>query len=150
MAIWLPPPPEPEIEPLLSAAKAFTTNDFRGAIVPAQIAVELKMSQVLTAHFGQFGSKDDVQSFLNNGATYGHQLRFLVPSLFGAVGAPELPEDVRVALQSLRKKRNQVGHEHAATERSEAGLMLLAALFGYWYLRIYGSRLSPAPTSASV
>lgn len=144
MAIWLPAQAEPEMEPLLSAAKAFTTGDFRGAIIPAQVAVELKLSKVLAAHLAQFGSREEVQGFLNNGATYGHQLRFLLPSLFGAVGAPALPGEVRAALQSLRKKRNQVGHEHIATERSEAGLMLVGALFGFWYLSIYGGRLHPA------
>ncbi len=143
MVIWMPAPVEPEQEPLFSAAKAFTTGDYRGAIVPAQIAVELKLGQVLTNHFSQFAGKDVVRQFLSDGASYGHQLRFLTPSLFGAVGAPPLPDAVMIALQSLRKKRNKVGHEHHPTERCEAAPMLLAGLFGYRYLAAYGALLAP-------
>lgn len=143
MIIWIPSPSEPELEPLLSAVKAFTTGDFRGAIIPAQITVELKLSQVLTKHFSQFAGKDKVKSFLKDGASYGHQRRFLLPSLFGAVGAPKLSAEVSTALQSLNTKRNNVGHEHHATERAEAAPMLLASLFGYRYLSIYGDLLAP-------
>lgn len=146
MIIWMPAPTEPEQEPLFSAGKAFTTGDYRGAIVPAQIAVELKLGQVLTEHFSQFAGKDVVRQFLNDGATYGHQLRFLLPSLFGSVGAPPLPDKVAAALQGLRKKRNRVGHEHHSTERAEAAPMLLAGLFGYRYVTAYGSLLTPTST----
>ncbi len=143
MIIWMPAATEPEQEPLFSAGKAFTTGDYRGAIVPAQIAVELKLGQVLSDHFSQFAGKDAVRQFLNDGATYGHQLRFLLPSLFGSVGAPPLPDAVTAALQSLRKKRNRVGHEHHPTERAEAAPMLLGGVFGYRYVTTYGSLLVP-------
>lgn len=143
MVIWMPAPSEPEQEPLFSAGKAFATGDYRGAIVPAQIAVELKLGQVLTDHFSRFAGKDAVRQFLNDGATYGHQLRFLLPSLFRSVGAPPLPDVVVAALQSLRKKRNRVGHEHHPTERAEAAPMLLGGVFGYQYVNAYGSLLAP-------
>lgn len=144
LIIWVPAATEPEQEPLFSAGKAFTTGDYRGAIMPAQIAIELKLGQVLGDHFSQFAGKDAVRRFLNDGATYGYQLRFLLPSLFQAAGAPPLPDAVAAALQSLRRKRNRVGHEHHPTERAEAAPMLLGGVFGYQYVAAYGSLLGRA------
>lgn len=141
MVIWLPPPAEPEVESLHTAARAFATGDHRGSIVPAQIAVEAKLNQVLTTYFARFAGDAHVRSFLTDGATYGHQLRFLLPALFSSAGAPALPESVMSHLQALRSKRNRVGHEHAPVQRSEAAPMLLAALFAYRYLLTYGPLL---------
>lgn len=149
LAIWMPAALEPEQQPLLSAAKAFVTGDYRGSIIPAQVAVELKLSKVLTDHFRQFAGKETVKNFLNDGASYGHQLRMLVPSLFQFIGAPSMPNEVAAGLQALRKKRNQVGHEHLATDRSEAAQMLLASLFGYWYVAIYGPGLVQSSDSST-
>ncbi|THV41936.1 hypothetical protein [Glycomyces buryatensis] len=142
LVIWMPPPSEPEEEPFFSAAKAFTIGDFRGSIIPAQIAVELKINRILSEHYGRFGSKRDVASFLTNGATYGHQLRFLIPSLLKLVGAPQMPEKVEIGLRSLQSCRNKVGHQHLKVSRDEAAEMILAAKFGYEYLNIYGPLLT--------
>lgn len=141
LVIWLPPPAEPELESLHSAARAFATGDYRGSIVPAQVSVEAKLYQVLSNHFSRFAGKDHVKSFLTDGATYGHQLRFLLPSLISTSGAPSIPQAVQASLQSLRSKRNKVGHEHAPVERAEAAPMLLSAVFAVQYLQIHGPTL---------
>lgn len=138
MVIWLPSPSEPEQEPLYSAATSFSNGDFRGSIIPAQIAFEMKLNKILSAHYANFGNTNEVNSFLTSGATYGYQLRFILPSLLQFTEAPPMPESLKDALKALNKKRNKVGHEHHETSREEACKMLLASVFGYRYLSIYG------------
>lgn len=136
--VWGQAPAEPEEEALFTAAKAFTNGDYRGAVIPTQVAMELKLIQVLTKHYEIFGGKNAVGNFLRDGASYGHQLRFLMPSLFKLAGIPDLPPEVKSALADLRSKRDKVGHENAPADRSSVARMLLGGFFGYRYLATYG------------
>jgi hypothetical protein len=146
--VWLAASPEPEMEPLVAAALAFSREDFRAVVIPANIAVEAKLNAVLTSHFSQFAGKGDVKSFLTSGATYGHQLRFLWPSLFGRTSAPPLPSELTSDIRALNARRNTVAHQHGTVSRAEAARLLLAATFGYHYLDLYAALLGPAPTGS--
>lgn len=143
LALWAKPPVEPEQEALFTAAKAFTNGDYRGAVIPAQVAMELKLNQVLTSHYNQFGGRESVHSFLQNGASYGYQLRYLMPSLFKIAGAPPLTEEVKDSLSQLRTKRDMVGHRNEQADRASVARMLLGSLFGYQYLATYGHLVDP-------
>jgi len=142
MAVWAPASSEPEMAPLVTAAQSFVNGDYRGVIVPANVAVESKLYQVLAAHFSQFAGIDHVRSFLTDGATYGYQLRFLWPSVFSSAGAPDM-KSLPGELQRLRRLRNKVSHEHGDVDREDAARLLLAATFGYRYLSVYGHLIGP-------
>jgi hypothetical protein len=146
MVTWLAPTGEPEIEPLVAAADAFDLKNYRGVIVPANIAVEAKLNNVMAAHYAQFSSKSKVKEFLGvGGASYGHQVQSLWPSLFSFTSAPPFPTALFQNLNQLRSLRNKVAHEHQDITRIDAATMLLTALFGYRYLAVFGHLLAPEP-----
>jgi hypothetical protein len=138
-----------EAEALLSAIESYSEGKYRQAIVPASVAVEDKLNSVLRSHFGQFAGKDKVSSFLSDGATFGYQLNPLLPSLMSFVDAPAMPTELTDGLSKLRKLRNKVAHEHHVVTRNEASESVLAAVFGYRYLELYGQLLSPSPPASN-
>jgi hypothetical protein len=143
---------EPEAEPLMTAMQAYSEGAYRQAIVPASVAVEDKLGSVLRDYFQQFAGKEKVESFLSNGATFGYQLSPLLPALMAGVGAPPLTEHLAGQLNRLRTLRNKVAHEHVEVSKKDASEVVLAAFFGFHYLRLYGNllrvRISPIEGSA--
>ncbi len=143
---------EPEAEPLMTALQAYSEGAYRQAIVPASVAVEDKLGSVLRDYFQQFAGKEKVESFLSNGATFGYQLSPLLPALMAGVGAPPLTEHLAGQLSRLRTLRNKVAHEHVEVSKKDASEVVLAAFFGFHYLRLYGNllqvRISPIEGSA--
>lgn len=141
LAIWVPASEKPEDGSLNAAVLAFLNDDFRGTIVPANVAVESKLHQVLLCYFSKFSGKKRAEEFLQDGATYSHQLRFLWPSAFQNTSAPKFDEKIMGNLQRLRGLRNDVAHRHGPVDRKEAAESLLSAIFAVRYLDIYGPLL---------
>jgi hypothetical protein len=140
MCTWFNPT-EPEAEPLMTALQAYSEGSYRQAIVPASVAVEAKLGSVLRDYFQQFAGKEKVESFLSTGATFGFQLSPLLPALMAGVGAPPLTEHLAGQLNRLKTLRNKVAHEHVEVSKNDASEVVLAALFGFHYLRLYGKLL---------
>ncbi|PZF81587.1 hypothetical protein C1I92_20580 [Jiangella anatolica] len=75
---------------------------------------------------------------LQRGATFSHQLKILLPSVMAERGAPAVTQELHEALGDLVSLRNAVAHRHQPITRGQAIRVLLAAVFCYWYLALYG------------
>ncbi len=108
-------------------------------VIPANTAVEVALGRLMATWLTKFASADNVKNFLNDAATYGHQLNVLLPVMVRSVNAPLLPEHIRGALNRLRSLRNQLAHSGALSmpvTKSEAAECLCAAFFGAEYVRM--------------
>jgi hypothetical protein len=138
---WMDPAADPELSPLATALEAYDAGADQEVIVPAAVAVEFKLGSVLRDYYLRFAGRKKVETFLQDAATFSHQLSPILPSVMSAVNAPPLGELIAGKLNWLRSKRNQVAHNHASVSRHEATDAVLAAIFGYRYLSIYGPLL---------
>ena len=107
-------------------------------IVPANVAVESAMSRLLTSYLERFVSKKRVEEFLENAATYGHQLNVVLPVIASLTSLPLIPDHVRGALNKLRELRNDLAHSGAPKQQLDhatSAELLCGALFGFHYVR---------------
>ena len=125
------------LERLGTAFQAYSDGRYSDILVPANGAVELSLYRLLANNLEPVIGKSRTEDFLENSATYSHQLNGLLPFLTSAHGYNQLPDDVRGRLNRLRKLRNQVAHEgvlEESLEKTEAAELLCAALFGVHYV----------------
>lgn len=124
---------------LTDAFEAYALSRYEAAIIPANTAVESTIRRVLGAFLERIVSRKRVRSFLQDGATYSHQLNVLLPALLSLTDAPHLPDHIRGALNRLRDLRNQLAHSgvlETPLEQDDAAKCLCAALFGFHYLNL--------------
>jgi hypothetical protein len=139
MVSWVPQTADDESwQSLTDAFESYAQTHYSSMIVPANVAVESALSRLLTAYLEKFVAKKRVEDFLENAATYGHQLNVVLPVLTTLNSLPDLPDNVRGVLNRLRSLRNELAHtgvlEHPLNQRSAAEL-LCGALFGLHYVR---------------
>ncbi len=60
---WLSPTTDPEVIPLVNAVESYSTADYGNAVIPACVAVELKLYSVLHAHFMRFAGRKKSRTF---------------------------------------------------------------------------------------
>jgi hypothetical protein len=123
---------------MISAFEAFSSNDLEASIVPANVAVESVVTPFLFEYINQFVGKSRVEAFLDDAATYGHQLNVLLPLITSMLGLPKLDDHIRGALNKLRGYRNEVAHQGApekALTKEEVAEMLSASLFAFYYIK---------------
>jgi hypothetical protein len=115
------------------------------AIIPANVAVELKLGKLFHEFFSRTSKADDVRSFLTQGATYGHQLNILLPSLATLIGAPVLPQSLSKKLHRLKNVRNEIGHTgkpKSELEAKDVSELVCAAAYGARYIDLISERLA--------
>lgn len=129
---------------IMDAFRQYQSNNYLFSIIPANIAFESILSRFLTSVFEKFATKDRVESFLSNGATYSHQLNVLLPSLAKIAKTSVLPEHISGHLNRLRKLRNDLVHsgklESILTEE-EVAQFLCSVLFGFHYIKTCGPKI---------
>jgi len=126
------------LERLGTAFEAYSDGRYSDVLVPANVAVELSLYKLLANNLEPVIGKGRTEEFLENGASYNHQLNGLLPFLTSTQGYNRLPEHVRGLLNRLRRLRNQVAHKGVledSLEKTEAAELLCAALFGVHYTR---------------
>lgn len=137
---WVPRSPGDEAwRNLIDAFHAYAGRRYEAAIVPANVAVESRLSQLLGTFLGRVAGKDRVEAFLETGATYSYQLNVVLPALLSFTKAPQLPAHIRGSLNRLRDLRNDLAHEghlESPLERDDVARLLCAALFGFHYLNL--------------
>ena len=124
------------IRHIVEAARKYQDGDFDGVIVPANIAVEASLTPAIDLALQGFAGKDHLASFLEEGATYSHQLNVLMPIVAFLSKVPRLPDNIRGLLNRLRRLRNAIAHEgkcEPKQSRENAAEHLAAALFGVRY-----------------
>lgn len=149
MVTWVPKTPDDEVwQYLVDAFEAYSRDHFQNCILPANVAVESKLMRLLSRYLTQFCSKKRTDDFLENGATYSHQLNVLLPLAAGQLGLPLLPDHIRGLLNRLRVHRNEVAHSGQTEQeisKDSASELIVAALFGFHYLSLFESKLNEKP-----
>jgi hypothetical protein len=82
---------------------------------------------------------------MRDALTFGHALNVLLPDLCGRLEIPQIPDPIRGALNLLRKKRNLIVHEGAASASitpENAAEGLAAAALGFEYVRFVAPKLA--------
>lgn len=138
--VWVPHSGDDVSMGLLSDAFVrFGRRDYHGSIIPGNTAVESALAKYLSDYLKNVASADSVSRFLTDGATYSHQLNVVMPLIVTLTGAPKLSDSIRGQLNRLRKLRNEIGHSGSISsplERRDATELLVAAAFGFHYVRL--------------
>lgn len=124
---------------LIEAFEAYSAGQYSSMVVPANVAVEVALSRLLTLFLKRYASGEKVGNFLENAATYGHQLNVVTPLISGMLKLPPVPEHLRGKLNRLRALRNQLAHSGALEKplhAKEAAELICASLFGFHYVRL--------------
>lgn len=130
---------------LVDAFEAYASGTYHSTVVPANVAVEAALSVFLFEYLGRYAASDSVKRFLDDAATYSHQLNVVLPLVSAQGGAPGLPDHIRGHLNRLRRLRNQIAHDgkpETSLSQAETAELLCAALFGFRYVGLVQSRLA--------
>lgn len=130
---------------LVTAFEAAAAGEFAPAMVFAQSAVEISLMPLIKRRLTQHASAERVKHFMGSGLTYGYALNIVLPYMCAELGACQMPDNIRGALNRLRDKRNNIIHEGstaAAVSSEEAMEGLCAASFGFEFMRHTGPLLS--------
>ncbi len=150
MVSWVPHTPEDESwQNLVDAFEAYAAERYSSMIVPANVAVESALSRLMTTYLERFAGKKRAEDFLENAATYGHQLNVLLPMIMSLNSLSMLPDHVRGCLNRLRELRNELAHSGVLKEslgQRQSAEILCAALFGFHYVRHVSQDLLPSGT----
>lgn len=134
---------------LVNAFELYVSDQYESSIVPANVAVESACSMLLTGYLEKFAGKDKVQTFLEDGATYSHQLNVVVPLIARLNKLAVLPDHIRGGLNRLRTLRNQMAHKgkpDMPLTKTDTSEVLCAALFGFRYFQYAQSELCGLPS----
>jgi len=143
--LWVPISDDEEAwNNLITAFESFLNKSYDSVVIPANIAVESKLTRVLFEALRSVASKERIDSFLSDAATYGHQLNVLLPLITKFLEMPSLPDHMRGILNKLRKCRNTISHEgklSTPTTARQAAEYLCAAFFTFVYLKAFEQRI---------
>ena len=128
---------------LIEAVEAFSIKKYQSVIIPANVAVESRLTPILSEYIEKIVSKKRVESFLTSGATYSHQVNVLLPLLATAENFPLMPDFLRGNLNSLRTFRNELAHKGKLEniDKSKVATLLCSATFALSYLNIFANHL---------
>lgn len=152
MVSWVPSTPDDEAWLNLVDAFASHANDrYTSVVIPANVAVEAALTRLMSQYLLQVGiSSKSADTFLDEAATYSHQVNVLLPLIARLNKIPLLPDDIRGALNRLRKLRNDLAHQgklEVPLDGKSSAEVLCAALFGLHYVRYVRRELVATATS---
>ena len=135
---WVETSPDDAAWNNLVAAFAFYVHgDYEYSLVPTNVVVESRLFRFLARHLGAHIAEKRVKAFLENDATYGHQLNILLPFIVQQLRAKDMPDELRGRLNRLRDLRNQVAHVGRCDRelsKDHCAELITGALFGFRYL----------------
>ena len=123
---------------MIAAFDAYASNDLESSIVPANVAVESVVTPFLYEYITQYIGKSRVKVFLDDAATYGHQINVLLPLITSMLGLPILDDHIRGTLNKLRGYRNDIAHQgmpDGYLTKENVAEMLSASLFAFYYIQ---------------
>ncbi|PCJ28817.1 MAG: hypothetical protein COA97_00305 [Flavobacteriales bacterium] len=143
---WVKNPVNNEIwNNLIESVEAFSINRFQSSVIPANVAVEAKLNEIIDGYLSRYASVKRVADFLTSGATYSHQLNILLPLIASFEDFPILPNDIRGSLNELRVYRNEIAHKGMTTkplEKSTMSTLLCSASFAMGYLKLLEEKIN--------
>jgi len=134
-------------EYLVNAFLYYIDDRYHGAVLAANAAVETQLDKVIAGFLNGKASKKHIDEFMNDAATYSHQLNTLLPVFLSGTEIPLLPDHIRGALNGLRKLRNDLAHGNVTPQSvtaDRAAESLCAAVFGNYYINYAGPLLLAA------
>ena len=146
--VWVPHTADDEAwQRLVQGFEFYNTDQYDSAIINTNIAVESKLGRLLFTfmHSVSHISKERIENFLQDGATYGHQLNVILPLITYFKGFPKLQDEFRGLLNRLKKTRDKLVHEgrlEKVLQKDETAEMISAALFGFRYLELLEKELT--------
>jgi hypothetical protein len=135
---------------LAAGFESYSSRRFIDSIVPANVAVESRLTKLANEILVLTSSKERVRHFLDEAATYGYQLNVLIPALVSARGIPVMPNQLRGLLNRLRDYRNDLAHKgvlDSPLDQRATGEILAAALVGCHYTNFVRWRLQGSKDS---
>jgi hypothetical protein len=129
---------------LVDSFDAYAGNRYLEAVIPANVAVESSLSSILSAYLRKYSARKNVKSFLQDAATYSHQLNVLLPVITELNNLPKMPGHIRGKLNRLRKYRNQISHDGKTDEeltKDDTSEIICGALFGFRYIQLIKDQL---------
>jgi len=137
LAAWLPALGDEEPwRDFVRALQSHVDGDYEALVIPASAAVESGISRLVKRVLLKHGSKERVEDFLINGATFSHQLNIVLPTIAALSGWPVLADTIRGQVNRLRELRNDLAHNgklKTPLESAEAAQLLAAALLTHRY-----------------
>jgi len=145
MVTWVPHTPDDEAwQNLVDSFEVYSQGRYSRCLLSANVAIESRLMRLLTIYLKKICSKKNVEDFLENAATYSHQLNVVLPLAAGQLGLPVLPEKIRGLLNRLRKLRNELSHSGKVRKqlnKDETSELIVAAFFGFHYLSVFEDKL---------
>jgi hypothetical protein len=143
--IWVRADDSPAWPYLVTAFESTVIGDSAPALVFAQSAVEISMMPFIERRLQQHAGKKAVSDFMSGTLTYSHALNIVLPFLCGELRLANMPNEVRGALNALRRTRNAIIHrgvrsDSITTEQLTSGMT--AAAFGFEFMRYVGPKLA--------
>lgn len=132
-------------ENIINAVESFTVKDYNSCIIPSNVSVESTLHNIMTKYFSPFSAKDRVEDFLNNGATYSHQLNLLLPLIAHSNSFPKMPDNIRGNLNKLRGYRNSLAHKGKTDkqiDKKTVSELICSAAFGLSYLNLLEEKIN--------
>jgi len=124
---------------LITTFENYVRGYYKRSIIPANVVVEERLEKYMMKKLMQSVSKNRINRFLMNGATYSHQINVLLPTILNYENKEMLSDQIRGKLNELRKLRNQIAHEGRSSSeltKSRCAELICASLFGYVFINI--------------
>ncbi len=129
---------------LVQGFSSYGVEQFELTVIPSNVSVEATLYRVMETFFKEFASNERVREFLENRATYSHQLNVLLPVACKLISFPVMPDHIRGLLNRLRDLRNELAHEGKLNKqlmKKDVAEMLVAAFFAVGYLQLLEEQL---------
>lgn len=123
---------------LVEAFELYSMDDYKSAIIPANVAIESTLTPMLLQLINKHVAKNRTEDFFSQAATYGHQLNVLLPLLASIYKWPKLNDVIKGQLNRLRSFRNDIAHRGVPSsdiKKRDMALMLCSALFAFYYIQ---------------
>ena len=121
---------------LVRAFNAFASQQWEEMIIPANVAIENRLYGFVKKQMEPTCSAKNLKSFMENAATYSHQLNVLFPYICSVKGLPGMDDDLRGRLNLLRDTRNDIAHRGRAERPLTKELcseLLAASVLGFYH-----------------
>lgn len=128
-------------ELMLDAFEKYYEGNYRHMVISARTSIEILQQRFITRVFEDCEiSKDNLEPFLKDKATYSSQLKILLPVLAKIMNFPDIDTNIRDGLICLTKNRNSLVHngtlKSGYDDVQKLKKALLSAFFTFKYFKV--------------
>jgi len=127
----------------VEAIEAYSIQKYQSAIIPANVAVEIKLNKIIDIYISQYPSEEGFKKRSN----YATKLNDWLPKISKNINFPNLPDHVYKGLNDLRGYRNVVAHggvniKLKPLDKSTTGEILCSVSFALGYLNLIENKIN--------